>query len=425
MSIKMSSDKKLLVIREWGEIHLGDVNKCENIDRIYLNKDAWENLEKFADSDNKEDRFLKFKNSKVLKVQNFVGVITTPDGTQIEILPKTSEDADAEKSRETLTKMLKVVHNLPFIKSTEADLQIKNQPLLEVLIGWFLDCVDGIVKQGVRQDYSRIQAQEKFLKGQLQTHKQLNEPLHKQHLFSIEYDVFSPDRAENRLIHSALMQVLKWSNDNQNQKLVKRFLTFFDEVPLSANYQDDFFKWSNSRALNYYQSILPWLKLILNQQSPFTLKDNNAGISFLLPMEVLFERYVVKILRKKYSLKVQISSKFLSETPKAFTLKPDIAIVENDKLKYILDTKWKLIDENQVYKNGKSDKKKGISQSDVYQLFAYGKKYGVSKVFLIYPQWRKFSQPFGFKFDKTLQLGVVPFPIDDDKITDFSLEKVL
>ncbi|SGZ97466.1 McrBC 5-methylcytosine restriction system component [Bathymodiolus thermophilus thioautotrophic gill symbiont] len=421
----MSSDKKLLVIREWGEIHLGDVNKCENIDRIYLNKDAWENLEKFADSDNKEDRFLKFKNSKVLKVQNFVGVITTPDGTQIEILPKTSEDADAEKSRETLTKMLKVVHNLPFIKSTEADLQIKNQPLLEVLIGWFLDCVDEIVKQGVRQDYSRIQAQEKFLKGQLQTHKQLNEPPHKQHLFSIEYDVFSPDRAENRLIHSALMQVLKWSNDNQNQKLVKRFLTFFDEVPLSANYQDDFFKWSNSRALNYYQSILPWLKLILNQQSPFTLKDNNAGISFLLPMEVLFERYVVKILRKKYSLKVQISSKFLSEMPKAFNLKPDIAIVENGDLAYILDTKWKLIDENQVYKNGKSDKKKGISQSDVYQLFAYGKKYGVSKVFLIYPQWRKFSQPFWFNFDETLQLGVVPFPIDDDKITDFSLERVL
>jgi 5-methylcytosine-specific restriction enzyme subunit McrC len=91
----MSSSKELLVIREWGEIHLGDVNKYENIDKIYLNKNAWKNLEKFADSDNKQDRFLKFKNSKVLKVQNFVGVITTPDGTQIEILPKTSEEADA------------------------------------------------------------------------------------------------------------------------------------------------------------------------------------------------------------------------------------------------------------------------------------------------------------------------------------------
>jgi hypothetical protein len=27
------------------------------------------------------------------------------------------------------------------------------------------------------------------------------------------------------------------------------------------------------------------------------------------------------------------------------------------------------------------------------------------------------------EFDESLQLGVVPFPIDDDKITDFSLEE--
>ena len=419
----MSSSKELLVIREWGEIHLGDVNKYENIDKIYLNKNAWKNLEKFADSDNKQDRFLKFKNSKVLKVQNFVGVITTPDGTQIEILPKTSEEADAKKSRATLAKMLKVVHNLPFIESTEADLRIENQPLSEVLIGWFLGCVDGIVKQGVRKDYSRIQAQEKFLKGQLQIHKQLNEPPHKQHLFSIEYDIFSPNRAENRLIHSALIQVLKWSNNNQNQKLAKRFLTFFDEVPLSINYQDDFLKWSNSREMNYYQNVLPWLRLILNQKSPFTLKDNHAGISFLLPMEMLFERYVAEILKKKCSLKTQISSKYLSEKPRAFNLKPDMAIYNNGKLKYILDTKWKLIDQKLTYGNGNADKKKNISQSDAYQLFAYGKKYGVQKVFLIYPKWGKFDQSFSFEFDESLQLGVVPFPIDDDKIIGFSLEK--
>jgi 5-methylcytosine-specific restriction enzyme subunit McrC len=155
--------------------------------------------------------------------------------------------------------------------------------------------------------------------------------------------------------------------------------------------------------------------LILNQQSPFTLKDKNAGISFLIPMEKLFEKYVAIELRKQlpqgYQLKEQISSKYLSNEPKAFQLKPDMAIYENNNLKYILDTKWKLIDENKIYENGNEDKKKGINQSDMYQLFAYGKKYKVNKVVLIYPQWTKFKTSFNFKLEDNLMLKVCPFKL--------------
>lgn len=406
-----------LVVREWGEIHKSEKNQQKSIDKIEINSSAFKDLEKFAESENKENRFLRFKKPTVLKVQNFVGVITTPDGTQIEILPKTNEisnEKSADKSRQTLEKMLKVVYKLPFIQTTKADLQLKNQPLPELLIRWFLGCVDEIIKQGIRKDYNRIFAHEKFLKGQLQTHKQLNEPPYKQHLFHIEYDVFSPNRSENRLIHSALLQILKWSKNNQNQKLSKHFLMFFDEVPLSKNYQIDFDKWSNSKDMNYYQAVLPWLKLILNQQTPFTLKDKNAGISFLLPMEKLFEKYVAIQLRKQlpqgYRLKEQISSKYLSNDPKAFLLKPDMAIYENDNLKYILDTKWKLINESL------QDKKRDISQSDMYQLFAYGKKYNVEKVVLIYPKWKNFITDFSFTLDENLQLNVINFDIETDKI---------
>ncbi len=406
-----------LVIREFGEIHKSDKNQQPCVDKICLKTSAFLELEKLAESDDKNYRFLKFKKSNVLKVQNFVGVISTKDGTQIEILPKISEDGNADKSRKTLANMLKVVHNLPFIQTTKADLQLKNQPLPELLIGWFLACVDTIVKQGIRRDYERVAEHEQFLKGQLQTHKQLNEPPHKQHLFHIEYDVFSPNRAENRLIHLALLQVVKWSKDNGNQKQAKHYLHLFDQVPLSKNYKNDFNKWSNARDMQYYQGVLPWLKLILNQQSPYTLKDKNAGISFLIPMEKLFEQYVAKILAKNlpngYQLKEQIASKYLANEPKSFLLKPDIAIYEGEQLKVILDTKWKLINQNQ------EDNKKGISQSDMYQLFAYGKKYGVKKVVLIYPQHDNFKEEFAFKFDDDLCLGVQPFELNNDKIDNF------
>ncbi len=417
-------------IREFGEIHKGENNK-NGVDKISINAEAWDFLAKYAESDDKENRFLRFKSPTILKVQNFVGVISTPDGTQIEILPKINQIANkqsAGESRKVLADMLKVVFDLPFIKTTQADLQIKKQALPEVLIGWFLQSANEIIKRGIRRDYNRIEAHEPFLKGQLQTAKQFNEPPHKQHLFHIEYDIFSPNRAENRLIHSALLQVLKWSKNTKNQRLAKHFLHLFDEVALSNNYKNDFAKWSKSRDMNYYQSILPWLKLILNQQSPFALNDKNAGISFLFPMEVLFEKYVAKILVKRllkgYKLREQISRKYLSNKPKAFLLKPDIGIYKNDELLYILDTKWKLIDENKTYENDKIDEKKGISQSDMYQLFAYGKKYNVQKLALIYPQWSGFESDFEFEFDEDLHLRIVPFRLDNEvKMIDFEFLK--
>jgi len=84
-----------------------------------------------------------------------------------------------------------------------------------------------------------------------------------------------------------------------------------------------------------------------------------------------------------------------------------------------------LIDENKIYENGNQDDKKGISQSDMYQLFAYGKKYGVKKVVLIYPQWVNFKKEFSFKIDGDLDLCVKSFALDDDKMTDFGLQALL
>jgi 5-methylcytosine-specific restriction enzyme subunit McrC len=423
----MSKQLKSLYIREWGKIHLikedKDFKDYTNIDNIYINSKSWEQLSKFANSDKKDNRFLRLHNKNTLKVQNFVGVITTPDGTQIEILPKIEDKASSEsagKSRKILAKMLRIVNNLDFIETTKASLQIQNKPIPEILIGWFLSCIDIIVKKGIRKDYIRVARHEKFLKGQLQLQKQVNEPPHHQHLFHIEYDILSPNRAENRLIHSALVQISKWSRDNHNQSLAKHLIMLFDEVPLSKNYLSDFAKWSTSRDMNYYQSALPWLKLILNQQSPFTLKGKYAGISFLIPMEKLFEKYVAKILasklNNKYTLTEQKPQKALAYSNKkaVFNMRPDIVVSHKNRedIRLVLDTKWKLIDGKSPTPIYGKDNNHTIKQSDMYQLFAYGKKYKVKRVILIYPSWSKFNKKLFYKFDDNLSLAVIPFPLN-------------
>ena len=119
-----------------------------------------------------------------------------------------------------------------------------------------------------------------------------------------------------------------------------------------------------------------------------------------------------------FIVKTQLASKHLIVEPKSFLLKPDIAVFDSKKGKLpivILDTKWKLIDKNKSYENGVSDPKSSISQSDMYQMFAYGHKYigGHGKLVLIYPQWEKFESKLAtFKFDKQLTLDVIPFDLN-------------
>ena len=431
-----------LSIREFGYIiqkatnqEINNDEPSSSLDVCAVNPEAWKYLEDYAYNSDKENRFIRprsYNGKEALQVVNFVGVLSLPGDIHLEILPKTSKDGqDNIEVRKLLVKMLSEVYELPFMEHTKANIQVFKRPLLEVLITWFLQDLANVVRKGIRKDYERIEAEEKFLKGRLLVSQQINQPVSRRHLFHIAYDIFSENRAENRLIHSALVQVAKWSKDENNQKLARELRFAFNEIPKSTDYKTDFGQWRNSRDMISYKPLLYWVKLILNQQSPFSIKGDSKGISFLFPMETLFEKYVANILEKKaqkdyssYKVEKQVNTKYLAKKPeddsRVFQLKPDLAIYErNLSLKTpicILDTKWKLIDQDAKYDNGNEDKKSKISQSDMYQMFAYGHKYlkeGKGKLVLIYPKCQSFEKQMHFDLDNGLILDVFPFDLDD------------
>jgi 5-methylcytosine-specific restriction enzyme subunit McrC len=420
-----------LYLREWGHVIYSGTAVGSDIkgNTIAISKVAWNELAIYASNEATKYQYIDFKNATTLRIKNFVGVIATSDGTQIEILPKISEqqlDEDGLKeSRLVLWRMLKTVYNLQFLETSKATLRVEKQPLHEMLIYRFLKEVRHIVSRGIRSDYYRVEEIERFLKGCLQIGKQLNQPITKKHLFYVEYDDYSANRAENRLIHSALIQVQRWSKCEHNQKIIRELRSFFGEVPYSKSFENDFKLWQFSkqyRGMSHYQKCLPLLTLILHQQNPFTLRGKNKGFSFLFPMESLFEKYVAKKLNvhfsKRFKLTQQKPQKPLVENNNGkgvFMMKPDLVITENKQPVCVLDTKWKLLDEQVTYESGKLDPKKGINQSDMYQLFAYGKKYGVKNVVLIYPEWKNFKEELSFKFDEYLTLTVLPFSLAENK----------
>jgi len=357
--------------------------------------------------------------AKAFQIQSFVGVLQTPDGTQLEILPKHVDGkVSEEKGRAMLFTMLRYLRDASFNLGGDAHLKHAPMHLLDLFVAYFLQEINLLVKKGIRSDYVAREENQTFLKGKLLVNQHIRMNSIQQQRFYVSYDEYLPDRAENRLIHAALVKIIRLDVSASNQRLCRELMFVFDGIPISSDVRKDFSLCKFNRAMVHYRHALEWCRLILNDESAVPSAGSTQAISILFPMEKIFEDYVAAMLRRhlppEYQVYTQASGKYLCEKPKKFRLRPDILIRKNDSKEcFIADTKWKVIDANEI--------NKGISQSDMYQLYAYGKKYQNEKdtccgLFLIYPQSPKFikeiENEFAFDFEEGLRLHCLSFDCD-------------
>lgn len=394
-----------------------------NLDCAQISETAFDWLCELSASFNRNGAtLLQVEGRRALKWDSYVGVLETPCGTRLEILPKHHEQDDClVKSRQLLRKLIQRALQLKPRETSVASLELFDAPLSEWVVGQFLAELDLLVKRGVRFDYQRIEEEQRFLRGQLNVVAQMRQPPGRQHHFQIRHDVFLPDRAENRLLKLALEQVAKSTQDAANWRLANELRSMLAEVPSSKQVSRDLRAWSCDRLMAHYQAIKPWCELILNQQMPIAVSGEWRGMSLLFPMEKLFECYVEGWLRQRLlhgaKLTSQASRHHLCrhDSGKMFCLKPDL-LIDTPEQRWILDTKWKRIDA------GKPDNNYGLSQSDFYQLFAYGHKYRRGeepRLVLIYPYWSGLQKALPvFDYGKGMQLWVFPFDLDSDHLLD-------
>lgn len=360
-----------------------------------------------------------YNDARALQVRNYVGVIHTPSGQQIEVLPKISRAGGAPgASRQALLNMLRHLREFRHLETTDAAIATEQLPLFEVFVRQFLQSVNRLVKRGLRSEYIRQEANQRFMKGKLLTAMQLKHNLVNKHRFYVEYDEYLQDRPVNRLIHSALHKVAQYTRLNASQKLCRELIFAFSDVPRSRNIKQDFAAMKVTRGMEHYHRPLDWARLILEGSTPLSMQGKTEALSLLFPMEAVFEAYVASVLRKQLRpplvLKEQARSKYLVHFNGArwFNLKPDILIQNRGEVALVMDTKWKLLDTRKA----NSSDKLGLSQADFYQMFAYGHKYLGRKggdLVLIYPKTDQFSEaiPYSFDYDEQLRLWVVPFDI--------------
>jgi len=110
-------------------------------------------------------------------------------------------------------------------------------------------------------------------------------------------------------------------------------------------------------------------------------------------MEKLFESFIAEFIRRhrvelglaEHRLHIQSAGKrkwLLESSPRKgkFRLKPDIVLGGVNENHLIVDTKWKHL------KSDREDTKNGVSQADLYQLFAYAHRYECPDSVLLYPK---------------------------------------
>ena len=359
-----------------------------------------------------------------MKAQNYVGIIETKSGTVLEILPKIDFSTGEAMTKEIFLQMLRTWRSFKSIAqhSQSSIGTLAKYSMLEFFYRIFLDNLVALTKRGIARSYQEVEDNLPYLKGRLNFTKHIATNITNQAKFYVTYDDFNANRPANRLIQSTIHKLLATAKQFGNIQLLNQLKLIFDEIPLSKNWRADWQKHQVDRSMQHYKPVMEWVGLFLFNEGLTTFKGKHVSQCLLFPMEKIFEDYVAHSFRKeqdKYLVKAQAQAKHLAideARKRKFALRPDILLQnKNNELPVaILDTKWKRINDD----TNPSDLKSDISQSDMYQMYAYAKKYRCSKLMLIYPKNEYFTEPFHYylgddKQFKDIHLTCFPFDVAD------------
>ena len=387
---------KLLEVKEF-DIITGNPNFKNDEKYKYLNTVTFENLIEFIHQFTANEQVADVLNfmrisykrniGNVVSIKNYVGLIQMKNGYQIQILPKLSftncDDSENRNTKKIFLNMLRSMKDFPCKVFNNSSIQVDRMNLYEIFINMYLQEIRRLIKIGIKSDYIFKEDNLNYYKGKLLTSQHFKINLVHKERFYVAYDEFNPNRVENKLVKATLLKLQKLTTNAENSKEIRQLLISFEMIDASINYTTDFSKVKIDRNNRDYEIIMQWSKVFLLNKSFTTFSGNNNSRALLFSMEKVYESYVTKYLKKilgedGWNVSSQDRGYYLFTEPRLqFALIPDIVCKCGERT-IIMDTKWKKLVNNERINYG-------ISQSDMYQMYAYSKKYKASEIWLLYP----------------------------------------
>ena len=361
-----------------------------------------------------------------IKFQNYVGVISFKD-LKLEILPKFTKtgerlvEAKSVNNREKI--LLNLVKMLEFsgwagIKSTDlTHLGLEND-FFEIYVNLFARNLLNLLKTNRDASYIRVSDELRFVKGRINLRKYSNPA--RMHKIPCEYYERSMDTTINRTLKYVSYLLLRKVNSVENRRLLRNILAILDPVQLAPIRISEVERIVFNRLNSCFEPYVNFCKAFL-RDSVLSLQGSDVEFfSFLIPMEALFERFIARAIEEvvggKYEVNVQtmIGHLAIRNGKKMFALVPDVVLVKDGEF-IVIDTKYKLLDPE--------DRKLGVSQQDLYQMYAYCKELGSSKCILLYPEGINGEINADFKLGKEkidLHVRTISLenPFDGNRLSD-------
>ena len=316
-----------------------------------------------------------------LKAQNYVGTVCV-EGHTIDVLPKV--DTSDSETRGNLLAMLQIAGLVPTVDTGISPLAEADSSLLEMLLRTYVEKLRQEWRRGHIAGFLRIERNRPHLRGKLKLAEQVRRNLHHPWRLYTGADEFVEDVPLSRLLKLGLRVCSAQGTLDRTRRDAMQLLAEFDEVADSDLATEDLDRLRVDRQSSRFGPLVELAKMVVRGRVPDRIGGRET-YSMAFDMNVVFERLIGNLLRR-YScpeslrVRLQVGGRALLRRGASgqFWLRPDVGLFRGSRAVCLLDTKWKRLDPKQPYD--------GVSQADMYQMYAYGKEFEAPIVIALYPR---------------------------------------
>ena len=329
---------------------------------------------------------------RTIKPKNLVGVVQVGDLT-LQIFPKLLRTSSYEslESHKTvvmgnLLKMLAVGGEIPIKPSEIAGVLSEKAPFLEILISIYSQKLLETLRYHRHYTYRTIEEDLNHVKGQINFALYASR-WHRRHVLPVRYNDRTMDNPLNRTLKYGAYLMSRLTQSRENYRRLKSAMGLLEGVPTVPVSIHETYRIKFNRLNIVFKPLVEIARMFISGTTVRLQTGKIETFTFLVPMEKVFESFVAGLLtNSRYEvlprefegsvIKTQHHIGNLLAEGK-FWLIPDITIQTAYGTKIIIDTKYKLLN--------KEDQKLGVSQSDLYQMYAYASHWNADVVVLLYP----------------------------------------
>lgn len=221
------------------------------------------------------------KGVKFFGAGSYSGFACFTDGTLVEILPRTQGEAE-DARRELCEEFCKRIGHTFDPSKLRPEMNF-----MEYFISVFAAETMKIIKSGVLSAYASREENLTSVQGTILFAENIRRNLaHKERLY-VRHDVFTSDRAENRIIKAAAQMLNKITADGNSSHLLKEALSYLDEVKVPRNIKAEFSQCINTRNTKKYSTVLSICRMLFDEAegSSFTEKNIACAQFYRIPAQ--------------------------------------------------------------------------------------------------------------------------------------------